>query len=48
MAISIETDEKSVNIKEICNKIAEILKENIKYVKWEDIEKNREDKNREW
>jgi len=36
------------NAKEMGNEIAEILKENLKDVKWEDIEKNREDKQREW
>ena len=36
------------NVKEIGNEIVEILKNNLKNVKWEDIEKDREDKEREW
>ena len=36
------------NVKEIGNEIVGILKENLKDAKWKDIEKDREDKEREW
>ena len=36
------------NVREIGNEIVEILKENLKDAKWKDIEKDREDKEREW
>ena len=36
------------NVKEIGNEIVEILKENLKDAKWVDIDKEREDKEREW
>ncbi|MEK6983909.1 MAG: hypothetical protein AABX33_05020 [Nanoarchaeota archaeon] len=36
------------NVKEIGDEIVGILKENLKDVKWEDIEKGREDREREW
>jgi len=36
------------NVKEIGNEIVKILKDNLKDVRWEDVEKDREDKEREW
>ena len=41
-----KAQEKMMNTKEIGNRIAKILKENLKGVKWEEIEKDRAD--REW
>jgi len=41
-----KAEEKIVNTKEIGNRIAKILKKNLKGVKWEEIEKDRVD--REW
>ncbi len=40
--------EQIVNAKETGNEIVGILKENLKDAKWEDIEKDREDNEREW
>lgn len=41
-----KAQEKMMNTKEIGNRIAKILKENLKGVRWEEIEKDRRD--REW
>mgnify|MGYP001578930422 CR=1 FL=1 len=43
-----KANEEMINTKEIGNRIAEILKKNLKGVKWKEIEKGREDKEREW
>ena len=43
-----KANEEMINTKEIGNRIAEILKKNLKGVKWKEIEKDREDKEREW
>ena len=41
-----KANKEMINTKEIGDRIAEILKKNLKGVKWEEIEKNRRD--REW
>ena len=48
MIIVKKAKEEVRNVKEIGNEIVKILKDNLKDVRWEDVEKDREDKEREW